>query len=546
MRRVGAEPQLDRMEISQIAAPTVSGGTIADALVALLGADRVETGLDKRTFFSTDLSKSGEITTAVIRPASVETLAQAVRLCTTSGVAVIPRGGGFSYTGGYLPEREASVVADLRALDQIIEINDEDMFVVVETGCTWHRLYEALKAKGLRTPYFGPMSGYGATVGGALSQGSFFLGSSQYGPVAESVLAVEVVLADGTVLRSGSWGTDTNASPFFRTYGPDFTGLFLNDTGAFGLKTKAVLKLIPFPAHQGFASFAFAQEGDAIAASTAIARTGIAAECYCWDPYFVKIMATATTGLAEDLKILAGVARGGGSVARGIFNAARLAAAGKRNFDGDVFMLNLTVDDPTAVGADARMKMLKAMAVDAGGREMPPSAPMAMRGTPFIEFNTAERRRPLRALPTHGLAPHSRLPAVADAVRAMLAEHQDAMSAVGIEVGVIYFGVGIQAMCIEPVFYWDDLQYFNHNRVEERSDIARLDPTEPPPAATVLVADIRTQLVEIFEAHGCAHVQIGKSYPWLSTRAEPIRALATSIKAAVDQERLVNPGSLGL
>ncbi|MDH7973263.1 FAD-binding oxidoreductase [Sphingomonas sp. AR_OL41] len=502
--------------------------------------------MEKRTFFSTDLSKRGATAAAVIRPDAVEKLAEAVRLCGASGVAVIPRGGGFSYTGGYLPAGEDSVMVDMRAFDRVIEINEDDMYVVVETGCTWHRLYEALKAKGLRTPYFGPMSGYGATVGGALSQGSFFLGSSQYGPVAESVLAVEVVLADGRVLRSGSWGGTGDPSPFYRTYGPDFTGLFLGDTGAFGLKTKAVLKLLPFPAHQAFASFAFNDESQAMAAVTAIGRLGIAAECYCWDPYFVKVMATATAGLAEDLKILAGVARGGGSMARGIFNAARLAAAGKRNFDGQVFMLNLTVDDPTSVGAEARMRLLKQQATEAGGREMPPSAPMAMRGTPFIAFNTAERRRPLRNLPTHGLAPHSRLAAVSHDVREMLDGQRAAMIEVGVECGVIYFGVGVQAVCMEPVFYWDDHQYYHHNRVEESSDLSQLDPPAPPPAATQLVASIRESLVAIFRKHGCAHVQIGKSYPWLDTRAAPLHDLAMAMKAAVDPRRLVNPGSLGL
>lgn len=535
------------METSALATSGTTGNEpIADALASLLGPHTVETALDKRTFFSTDLSKSGATAAAVIRPASVEALSEAVRLCTSRGFAVIPRGGGFSYTGGYIPVSEESVVVDLRGLDQVIVINEEDMYVVVETGCTWHRLYETLKAKGLRTPYFGPMSGYAATVGGALSQGSFFLGSSQYGPVAESVLAVEIVLADGSTLRTGSWGADENASPFYRTYGPDFTGMFLGDTGAFGLKTKAVLKLIPFPAHQGFATFAFAEEEQAIAAVSAIGRTGIAAECYCWDPYFVKVMSAATTGLAQDLKILAGVARGGGSIARGFFNAARLAAAGKRNFDGDIFMLNLTVDDPTAVGAEARMKLLKQLAADAGGSEMPPSAPMAMRGTPFIEFNTAERRRPLRNLPTHGLAPHSRLPAISRDVRALLAERRDAMTAAGVECGVIYFGVGVQAVCIEPVFYWDDYQFFGHNRVEETSDLAVINPTQPPPEPTKLVLDIRADLVGIFRKYGCAHVQIGKSYPWLATRATPLRDLATGLKAAVDPLGLVNPGSLGL
>ncbi|WP_425229964.1 FAD-binding oxidoreductase [Sphingomonas sp.] len=517
---------------------------ISDALVVLLGAERVETGLEKRTFFATDMSRQGPAAAAVIRPDDAGQVAAAVRLCTASGVAVIPRGGGFSYTGGYVPTQADSVVVDLRGLDRIVEINAADRYVVVEAGCTWRRLYEALKEQGLRTPYFGPMSGYYATVGGALSQGSFFLGSSQYGPVAESVLAVEVALADGTLLRTGSWGGAANAVPFFRSYGPDLTGLFLSDTGALGFKTKAVLKLIPFPAHQAFASFAFEKEAAAVDAVSAIARTALAAECYCWDPYFVKVMATATKGLAEDLKILAGVARGGGSALRGFFNAARLAKAGKAVFSGDIFMLNVTADDASRAGADGRIAELKALAVAAGGREMPASAPMAMRGTPFINFNTADRRRPLRNLPTHGLVPHSRLPALSREIRALLATYAQAMHGAGVECGVIYFGVGQQAACIEPIFYWDDEQHFQHDRVSERTNLEAVERV-PAPAANALIAGIREEMIGLLSRHGSAHVQIGRSYPWLETRSGSAATLARAIKQLVDPQGLVNPGSLG-
>ncbi len=525
---------------------TPVSGDIASELIALLGVAQVETDLAKCTFFATDMSLRGPAAAAVIRPANAEQVAAAVRLCTARGVAVIPRGGGFSYTGGYVPTRADSVIVDLRGLDRIVEINRDDMYVVVESGCTWHQLYEALKAEGLRTPYFGPMSGYKATIGGALSQGSFFLGSSQYGPVADSVLAIEVALADGTLLRTGSWGGADDPSPFYRSYGPDMTGLFLGDTGAFGFKTKAVLKLIPFPAHQAFASFAMADEPAAINAVNAIGRLGIAAECYCWDPYFVKIMATATAGLAEDLKLLAGVARGGGSIARGLVNAARLAKAGKGAFSGEVFMLNLTVDDATRTGADARMALLKQAAEQAGGREMTASAPMAMRGTPFINFNTPDRRLPRRNLPTHGLVPHSRLPALSKDVRALLDLHRSAMDAMGIECGVIYFGVGLQAACLEPVFYWDDHQHFNHDRIDERSNLAGLDAHDTAPGSTELVMQIRKELVAIFIKHGSAHVQIGKSYPWLTTRSAPMRTLVLAVNETLDPHNIVNPGALGL
>jgi len=378
-----------------------------------------------------------------------------------------------------------------------------------------------------------------------LSQGSFFLGSSQYGPVAESVLAVEVVLADGDILRTGSWGTSGHEVPFFRTYGPDLTGLFLGDTGAFGFKTKAVLKLIPFPSHTQFASFALQDVASATALLSAISRLAIASECYCWDPYFVKIMAAQSAGLMQDLKLLAGVARGQ-SGRRGLFNAARLALSGKAEFDGDIYMLNITLDDTSAEGADAKLRQVRALSREHDAREITPSAPMAMRGTPFIAFNTAERRSLLRNLPTNGLVPHSRVPALCRDIEALLGDSADEMARHGIECGTVYFGVGQQAVCVEPIFYWDDPQHFEHNRVTERSNVAALDGFAEPPAATQLASALRKKLSEIMTAHGSAHVQIGRNYPWLATRSAPATALVQALKRQLDPQCHVNPGSLGL
>ena len=151
----------------------------------------------------------------MIAPGTVTELAEAIGLCTANNRRVIPRGGGFSYTGGYLPVMEHSIIVDMRRLDRIVEINREDMYVTVECGCTWHSLYTALKAEKLRTPYFGPISGFASTVGGALSQGSFFMGSTQYGTTAESTLGLEVVVADGTVLKTGSAATMDSPVAFF-------------------------------------------------------------------------------------------------------------------------------------------------------------------------------------------------------------------------------------------------------------------------------------------------------------------------------------------
>jgi FAD/FMN-containing dehydrogenase len=521
----------------------------SDNLIALLSkiisADRIVSSLEERTFYSTDISARGETAELVVRVLSVEELSQTIRICTSNGRIVIPRGGGFSYTSGYVPVSSQSVIIDLRGLNRIVEINTDDMYVTVEVGCTWEQLYEALKAKGVRTPYFGPMSGYSATVGGALSQGSFFLGSSQYGAVAESVLALEVVIADGTIVKTGSWGSTIGTGPFMRNYGPDLTGLFLSDTGALGFKATAVFKLIPFPAHQQFGSFVFDNEHNAIKALSEIGRSGLAAECYCWDPYFVKMMSASNDSLAEDLKFLAGVAKDGSSRVKGLINAARVAMAGKRVFSGELFILNLVIDDASEVGATARLELLRAMVDRHDGREITASAPMALRGTPFTNFNVPRRREKLRSLPTNSLSPHSKIIEVSDAVRSFLSKNKEKLTSNQINCGVIYFAVGAQAVCCEPLLYWEDEEHYHHNRLEDKSNLSELARYTERPEATKVALAIRKDLSATFKALGCVHVQIGKAYPYLQTREPATLALIKSIKRNLDPENLMNRGSLG-
>ena len=89
-------------------------------------------------------------------------------------------------------------------------------------------------------------------------------------PIAES-LGLEVVLAGGRTIRTGSWA-HRSGTPFTRYYGPDLTGLFLADTGAMGVKTRAALKLIPLPLSNQAVSFAFDTFELAYAAMAEMAR----------------------------------------------------------------------------------------------------------------------------------------------------------------------------------------------------------------------------------------------------------------------------------
>ena len=185
-------------------------------LKQIVGAPNVLMSENDLRFYSSDVFKESILASLVVIPQTTEQLSKAIELSTKENFFVIPRGGGLSYTDSYLPKKHNSIIFDLQNLNKIIEINKDDMFVVVEAGCTWEKLYKELKNNNLRTPYFGALSGLYSTVGGAMSQNSIFFGSGHYGSAADQCLGLEVVLADGSILRTGSWSTNYNPSPFFR------------------------------------------------------------------------------------------------------------------------------------------------------------------------------------------------------------------------------------------------------------------------------------------------------------------------------------------
>ena len=133
-------------------------------LAAVVGDDHVLQDDESRTFYSTDVYRQADVLAdAVIQPASVDELRDVVKLCNSAGCAMVVRGGGASYTDGYLAVRAPTVCIDTGRLNKIT-VHEDDMFVTAEVGVTWEDLYNELKSRGLRTPFWGPFSGRVATV----------------------------------------------------------------------------------------------------------------------------------------------------------------------------------------------------------------------------------------------------------------------------------------------------------------------------------------------------------------------------------------------
>jgi glycolate oxidase len=204
-------------------------------LSAIVGEANVLTG-EGVQLYSNDVYRSLTPPIAVVRPGTVEELQAVVSATALRSTPLAIRGGGASYTDGYLPQGEGHVLLDLGSLDRIVLIEANGGYVTVEAGVTWATLRDTLAVLDLRTPFWGPFSGLAATIGGSMSQNSISHGSGAYGISADSALSFDIVTADGSLLSTGS--AAAGLAPFSRHFGPDLTGLFTGDCGMLGIKAR--------------------------------------------------------------------------------------------------------------------------------------------------------------------------------------------------------------------------------------------------------------------------------------------------------------------
>ncbi|MFN3959030.1 MAG: FAD-binding oxidoreductase [Parvularculaceae bacterium] len=518
---------------------------LAEILRRRIGDAHVRDDGETLDLFSHDIyGRAGVWPALIAAPASTIELADTVRIATGAGRSVIARGGGMSYTGGYLPTEHGAVVIDMRRMNRIIDINETDMTVTLETGATWSDLHAALSAKGLRTPFWGPLSGVSSTIGGGLSQNNAFFGAGVHGPASDSVVALAVVLTDGSILRTGSASTQ-GATPFFRHYGPDLTGLFLGDAGALGLKAEATLRLIEKPGAEGYASFAFKSREACAAAMSALARAGIGAEVFAFDPNLQRIRMKRAS-LAADVKALAGVVKGQKNLLAGVREAAKIAIAGRDIVEDDDYSVHLAVEGRAEAGVAADLAAARRIAAEAGGREIENTIPKVVRATPFTPLNAIIGPDGERWAPVHGIVPHSKAATVWREIDDYFASLKADFDREGVFTGYLLTTLSTNGFLIEPVFYWPSALDALHRETVEASMIARVKAYSENPAATTLVAKARRRVAEIFLAHGAAHFQIGKTYLYREGRSPEAWALLDSLKSALDPHRRLNPGALGL
>ncbi|NWF96298.1 MAG: FAD-binding oxidoreductase [Candidatus Thorarchaeota archaeon] len=214
----------------------------------------------------------------VVMPRSVEEVQAIVKLCAERGTPIVPAGGRNGICGACLPRTDNAVMLDLVKMDRIVKLDEDVMTVTVEAGLRWAELIHRLDERGYKLGFRGPYGGNVGTVGGSVSINSIGYAASKYGPSPENFVSLEVVLADGRVLRTGTgWNPDAQLFGRYSTYN-DLTGLFLGDHGTLGVKTKVTLKVYPKATHITYGDFGFKTLENAVAAFHEVQKRGLTEE----------------------------------------------------------------------------------------------------------------------------------------------------------------------------------------------------------------------------------------------------------------------------
>ena len=515
---------------------------IRATLAPIVGDDNVLTG-DRMLPFASDVYRGLVSPIAVVRPGTLEELQAVVRATAPDGIVLAVRGGGASYTDGYLPRGEGHVLLDLSGLNRIVAIEAQDGYVTVEAGVTWAALHNALAALDLRTPFWGPFSGLAATIGGSMSQNSTSHGSGAYGISADSALSFDIVTADGSLLSTGS--AAAGLAPFSRHFGPDLTGLFTGDCGALGIKARITLPVIkPRAAHRpisiAFPDFAAMHEAMRRVAVERIEDTHFALDAALSQGQIARQDRTGAS-LSAALSIL----KTSPSLAAGLRQLASAALSARRVLGASAFMVHYIVEGFDGAEARARLHRIRELVSDFGN-EIPATVPAVVRGMPFAPLVNTLGPSGERWVPLHGILPHAAASGFHDALTAFYAARASRMKELGVWTGGMFATMGSSGFLYEIAIYWPDAYTAYHEAVIPPDYLAGLPRHADNPAAREYVHQFKTDLITLYVEHGAINFQIGKAYPYASRLNPAPLALLRAIKAEVDPAGRLSPGNLEL
>jgi glycolate oxidase len=241
---------------------TLAPQTILDELAALLPATRLVSGAAMGSYLrdQSDGTPAGE-PIVVVFPASTEEVAAIVAVAAAHLIPVVPQGARTGLAGGANASAGA-IVVNLTRLNKILAVDTADQTATVQAGVRTYALARAAATAGLFYPP-DPGSWKGSTVGGNVATNAGGMLCVKYGVTGNFVRQLTVVLADGSIVRTGQRTIKGVA-------GYDLTALLVGSEGTLGIITEITVGLLPAPAPASGVSATFATTEAALAASAVI------------------------------------------------------------------------------------------------------------------------------------------------------------------------------------------------------------------------------------------------------------------------------------
>ncbi|HEX3781103.1 MAG TPA: FAD-linked oxidase C-terminal domain-containing protein [Pseudonocardiaceae bacterium] len=450
-------------------------------LRANLGPDAVLTDVDVTASYQRDMMPLAPYGSplAVVLPVDTAGVQAAVRACAAAGVPIVPRGAGSGLSGA-ANAIDGCVVLALTKLNEIEEIDPDNRLAVVQPGVVNLDFRTAVEKHGLFYPP-DPSSYDWCTIGGNLSTNAGGLCCVKYGVTTDSVLGLDVVLADGELLRTGRRTVKGVA-------GYDLTKLFIGSEGTLGVITRATLALRPLPQAPATLVATFDHADAAGSAVARVIREGLV-------PSLMEIMDSSSIKAAEAyLKTQVGPG-------------------------GDCAALLLCQSDSGGEVADRELAAIETICVDAG-------ATMAYATTDLAEGRMLlqARRVVLMALEVYGAwltddvcVPRTRIAELISGCERISAE-------CGLRIAVVgHAGDGN----MHPTIVYDPDSAEEFARARTAFD-------------AILALGLRLGGTVTGE-HGIGKIK----REWLETEIGPVgMRVHRSLKAALDPGNLFNPGSM--
>ncbi len=249
---------------------------LLERLRAICGPEHVSDVLADRVCYRRDCGPTpGGVPDIVVRPESTAEVVEIVEAANEARKPIFIWGRATTFVD--FGVKEGCIVMALDLMNRILKIDLENQVVTAETGAIWHAVDSELNRLGWEMTVPGGGGMFSCTVGGTVAYNAVPHGITEYGITGGHVVSLEVVLPDGTVVRTGSAAnTDAPLNIERGANGTDLTGLFIGSCGTLGVITEVTMRIHRIPECERFLFYAFDCVDDCVDAAQAVQQQSAA------------------------------------------------------------------------------------------------------------------------------------------------------------------------------------------------------------------------------------------------------------------------------